>query len=158
MLDLTYIKHCFLDFDDTLCVHLVHDRVHLDWFTAMFNRDVSFYSDKDFVPLPGMLEFLQTLQTNGVVVYGLTWTDYSFVASTKKLWVDKKYPGLVKDVIGTASREGKVEFLTDYQHMFGCYRDEILLVDDLYTTVNEARDAGFQVMSASEVAARYGRR
>lgn len=155
-LDLSIVKYAFLDFDDTLCVWTEHDKDHERWFKYMFREDPSYFAERKCYPLPGMDEMLRELNGNGVVCYGLSWMEYSFIAEAKTKWVHSVYgKSAVRYVIGTSSREGKIEFLKDFCTLGMVNRKEILLVEGHPITLNEARDEGFQIMSAAEVTVRY---
>lgn len=155
MFDPSTLKYVFIDYDDTLCVHMRDKRGSSTWFKAMFTGDVNFYGEPDFCKLPGMERFLGKLKAYGCDVYGLTWADYSFTVDVKNAWVQKNYPGKIKSTIGVGCREKKVIFITEFMKMVECRPDEILVVDDHPDTLSEALDVGFQAMSASEVCGRF---
>ena len=147
-------KAVFIDFDDTLCVRLVHEG-NPEYYKKMLVGDRNYYINESvFMPGVGCRNLLRKLRT--VDVYCLTWADSDIAKTSMQAFIDFYFCGMVKDTIVTGTREGKVKFLEMYANANDIRHEDILLVDDYPDTRREAFNKGFGIMSASEVAVRYG--
>lgn len=146
-------KAVFIDFDDTLCVRLVHEG-NPEYYKKMLIGDKNYYiNEAVFMPGVGCRNLLRKLRTADV--YCLTWADSDIVKTPKKAFIDFYFCGMIKDIIITGTREGKVKFMEMYADVNDIKHEDILLVDDHPDTRREAFNKGFGIMSASEVAVRY---
>lgn len=147
-------KAVFIDFDDTLCVRLVHEG-NPEYYRRMLNEDSSYYLDTEvFRPGVGCRKLLERLQHADA--YCLTWADSDIGILPKQAFIDLYFAGLIKSTVVTGTREGKVKFMERYAKTCHINHKDILLVDDHPDTRREAFTSGFEIMSASEVAVRYG--
>ena len=65
--------------------------------------------------------------------------------------VDKNFPGEFKKTICTATPEEKIRVMQVYASVFGLEPEEILFVDDLWSTIVMAKRTGFVVMTPQEI-------
>lgn len=151
---LTEYKAVFIDFDDTLCVRLVHEG-NPEYYKKMLVGDRNYYINESvFIPGVGCRNLLRKLRT--VDVYCLTCADSDIAKTSMKAFIDFYFCGMVKDTVITGTREGKIKFMEMYADANDIKHEDILLVDDHPDTRREAFNKGFGIMSASEVAVRYG--
>ena len=156
-LDLTRYKVAFIDFDDTLCVHLNH-RTWSDWWMNCFNGSAENYLDPNNCAKDvGMQELLDRLRLIGMNVICLTWSDTSLVVVPKKKWIDASYgAGKVDMVIAVSSIAYKLEFMDQYRDRMGLSASEILVIDDHPDVNNGALSRRYTIITPQEIAVRFG--
>lgn len=151
---LSEYEAAFVDYDDTLCVRLLHEG-NPEYYKKMLSGDRNYYiNEAVFMPGVGCRKLLHELKHSKVIC--LTWATTDIVKIPKQAFLDYYFNGLVDDMVITGTREGKVKFMEIYAETYGIKHENILLVDDHPETRNEAFNKGFGIMSASEVAIRYG--
>lgn len=147
MRDLSGIKAVFFDFDDTLAIQ-DHEFEIVNYWEKVWAQPDNVY-DESVMPNEGIRLFLEEL--SGVAKYCITWADNSLVVEVKQAWLDKNFPGEFKKTICTATPEEKIRVMQVYASVFGLEPEEILFVDDLWSTIVMAKKAGFVVMTPQEI-------
>ena len=147
MLYFSSIRAVFVDFDDTLCVHLT-DRNHFDdydeWLRAMITSDLRFYLNKEkYAVQEEVRDFCKKLKEKGALCAVITWNSSNIVYKPKKNFVDTYCPGLFDNLYITGSREGKLKLIENYCKIYDLKPYEVLVIDDHPETGNEMRNAGF---------------
>lgn len=154
----TNIKVAFLDFDDTLCIHLNKQRNKDEWFKAQVNQDLNYYlNEKKYRPMIGMNYLIHKLEDLKIPTFGLTCTEYSTVESLKLNFVHHYYGNYIQKMICTATKEFKIKFIENYCNLKNIRLDNVLLVDDNSITIHLAMDAGINIRTPQEICACYGR-
>lgn len=151
------IKYAFFDFDDTLCIHTKHmnpNESRKNWINALFNNKYDYYFN-DCKPSRHMKNLLEELKKKNVPSFCLTWGEHSGWVKPKKAFIDARYPGCIKEVIVTSSREAKIEYIKLFAEAMKCDLNEILLVEDHPDTLNLALKEGISSMSAMETTVLY---
>lgn len=160
MLDLDKINVAFLDFDDTLCIHLNHNNNNNDdWFKAQIYDKIDYYLDENkFAPSPGMKTLIKELEKRNIPVFGLTMTDYGTVEPLKLKFVHHYYGDYIKKMICTSSKELKIRFIKKYCDELRIYHlDRALLVDNNTDTIHMAMNAGINIRTPQEISVYYAK-
>lgn len=159
MLDLQNIKVAFLDFDDTLCIHLSHLRIYNDWFQAQITDNKKYYLNRDlFAPQPGMKTLIQKLEQNNIPTFGLTMTEYSTVEPLKLAFVHHYYGNYMKKMICTSTKEHKISFIKRYCELYNFDSlKNVLLVDNNTDTIHMAMDAGIDIRTPQEISVYFAK-
>lgn len=159
MLNLDNTKVAFLDFDDTLCIHLSHLRNYDDWFKAQITDDKEYYLDKDkFAPSLGMRSLIKELEKRDIPLYGLTMTDYGTVEPLKLAFVHHYYGTHMKKMVCTSSKENKITFIKRYCEQFNISKmQNVLLVDNNTDTIHMAMAEEIDIRTPQEIAVYYAR-
>lgn len=140
----------FIDFDDTLCVRMVHEG-NPEFYRKMFKKDPNYYLDTyTFEIGVGCRRLLESLKDSKVIC--LTYAESDIVREAKQHFLDARFPGKFDDMIIIGTREGKVRLMNQYADAFKLKHSDILLIDDHPDTRREAFNDGFGIMSASEMA------
>ena len=84
----------------------------------------------------------------------ITWVADSIMLPAKKQWLDKYYPGLISDVVGTSSPGRKTQTMRLIAESRKLRPSECLIIDDKYDTVAQAIEAGYRGMTTVEVMTR----
>lgn len=155
-LDLSNIKVVFIDFDDSLCIHLNH-ATWLDWFSnCVFGNGDIYLTDGKCAPMPGMAEFIKDCIEANTTRICLTWAFADFVSEPKKKFINYHYGDNAIDklyCIGT--REYKVEFIREYCLNLGLKPWNVLIVEDHPETEEEAILEGYTIVTPQEISVRY---
>lgn len=151
MVNLNSIKTVFVDFDDTLCVHLrsnTEELKHEDWIRDMVRGNKDWYLDSArHVDVPAMRDYLKLCNSANIPVICVSWSTTSLAYNAKIKFLDKKYPGLVERFVLVGSREAKLQLLDNWCKSMGFAKSEILLIDDHPDTQYEVRAAGYNSCS-----------
>lgn len=143
---LSNIKVAFVDFDDTLYIwdNLCQEVNEPEMDKTGVRKAVAGdYSFKRCRLNTALVEKLRKLKENGVKLYCLTWVDTSLGAELKQKRIDLDCPELEMKVIGAGRREVKVEVMREVASHMVIKANQVLLIDDLYITNEEARKANF---------------
>lgn len=155
------IKLIFFDFDDTLFVHYAAHRFGDDdeVMRAILSEEAilpgSGYRVYENLGIanPLMKRFVEEDAKN-IDKLCITWVADSIMVPAKKQWLDKYYPGLISDVIGTSSPERKMQTMQLIAESRKLRLSECLIIDDRYDTVAQAIEAGYRGMTTVEVMTR----
>ena len=143
-------KAIFFDFDDTLCVR-IRRKGNPKFYQEMFNKNKEYYLNEDvFRVSVGSQRMIQSV--HNCKIFCLTRGDSNIVYTSKKAFLDTHYPDKFDDLFIVGTLEGKIELMTEYAKAFGIPQDKILLVDDHPDVRLLAYNAGFGIMSATEMA------
>ncbi len=158
MLDLKNIEVAFLDYDDTLCIHLTHLRNYDRWFEAQILEDKKYYLDKNlYAPQPGMKTLIQKLEENKIPTFGLTMTEYSTVEPLKLEFTHYYYGNHIKKMICTSTKEHKISFIKNYCDFYNIDLKNALLVDNNTDTIHMAMDAGINIRTPQEISVYFAK-
>ena len=106
----------------------------------------------------GMFNIIEYLHSKGVKVYGLTECTNSFEYNSKYNRLRECYPGVFNhhgDLISIDSRHKKILIMQMIAKRDNLNPEEIMFIDDSYTEVMEAFDAGFFSMHTTEALERF---
>lgn len=145
MIKLDNIKHIFVDFDDTLVIHDHNSHIYeknKSIKDAILGNDAYPYS----VPNKAVITLLRNAEKEQIEIHVLSWVNISLETKVKEEYCHRHFPGLVSDVIGTASPE-KTEFMLAFAEAKGIRPENIMFIDDRIDTLRSAKDAGFVVYS-----------
>ena len=104
MIKLDNIKHIFVDFDDTLVIHDHNSHIYeknKSIKDAILGNDAYPYS----VPNKAVITLLRNAEKEQIEIHVLSWVNTSLETKVKEEYCHRHFPGLVSDVIGTASPE-----------------------------------------------------
>lgn len=154
-LDLNNIKLIVLDYDDTLCIHL-HNGVirpsEQDWDDLTKEAKENTYLDLvPCGPNKALKLFLDTYFEK-TEKHLLTWADTKRLIPARKAFIEKYYDTehFTKYEV-VPDRQDKLRYLFAIAEYRGLGKNEILLVEDHPSTLIEARNAGFMVISTAEI-------
>ena len=155
------IKLIFFDFEDTLFVHYAAHRFGDDdeVMRAILSEEAilpgSGYRvyENLGVANPLLKRFVEEDAKN-IDKMCITWVADSIMLPAKKQWLDKYYPGLISDVVGTSSPSRKIQTMQLIVESRKLQPHEVLFVDDKYDTVAQAIEAGYRGMTTVEVMTR----
>lgn len=149
MIDLSKVKVVLYDFDDTLCIH----KNHQCFDANTYNTDILLYGPETFKmckPNSAMKEFMNLCKSKNIR-QGLASHVLSVKhADAKNKWVKKEY-GIELEDYCVGHAEGKVEMMNAIHSAYGYSKDEILIIDDLYPTLEKAANEGFQACTPMEI-------
>lgn len=152
MINFEKLKIALFDFDDTLAVHSIHvtesveDR--LQYNTLVLQKDLNAWSG--CMPNDHLKSFILKCQKNGIRIGLISVTTSYPHMVMKQRWVEQNY-GMVLENYCVCSAAEKVHMLEAISKAFRFNLNEILIVDDLWSTLESAADAGFQSASPIEV-------
>ena len=136
-------RHIFVDFDSTLYLwDNGPERKSIEstvWNARQLSRQGDAYDPSNINHL-----LVAYLEQSGAEAHLLTWVDFSFEAESKFNFINRHYPGLLADYIGTKSNEDKVRLLEAYEHA-GNPKEAMLVIDDNFNVVRSCRERGFDV-------------
>lgn len=155
------IKLIFFDYDDTLFVHYAANRFGDDdkIMRAILSEEAilpgSGYRvyENLGVANPLIKQFVEEDAKN-IDKLCITWVADSIMLPPKKQWLDKYYPGLISDVVGTSSPSRKIQTMRLIAESRKLQPREVLFVDDKYDIVAQAIEAGYRGMTTVEVMTR----
>lgn len=155
------IKLIFFDFDDTLFVHYAAHRFGDDdeVMRAILSEEAilpgSGYRVYENLGIanPLIKRFVEEDAKN-IDKLCITWVADSIMLPAKKQWLDKYYPGLISDVVGTSSPRRKMQTMQLIAESRKLRPSECLIIDDKYDTVAQAIEAGYRGMTTVEVMTR----
>lgn len=138
-------KLFFVDFDDTFFIHEHRD---LTYYQRVIENPDTVY-DGYASPNLALIKFLQ--DHPDIPIYCLTWASLSLAALPKQACFEKHLPGRQILTITTATPADKIKAMELIADMKGISYDNVLLIDDLYTTNEMAREAGFMAITPQRV-------
>lgn len=155
------IKLIFFDFDDTLFVHYAAHRFGDDdeIMRAILSEEAilpgSGYRVYEHLGIanPLLKRFVEEDAKN-IDKMCITWVADSIMLPAKEQWLDKYYPGLISDVVGTSSPGRKMQTIRLIAGSRKLRPSECLIIDDKYDTVAQAIEAGYRGMTTVEVMTR----
>lgn len=134
------VKVLVVDFDDTLYMHggrIWSDKEN----TRRVIKGEDIYSRS---VIPGyMRDLIARAVEQNIPIYCVSWVLDSLWVDTKQDKIDKDFGKDVIKVIGSSTPEHKIDILQSLAEKHDCARYELLFVDDLYSTWQEASMAGF---------------
>lgn len=154
-LDLDNIKLIVLDYDDTLCIH-IHNGVtrpsEQDWDNLTKEAKENTYLDLvPCVPNKALKLFLDTYFEK-TEKHLLTWANTKRLIPARKAFIKKYYDTEYFTKYEIAhTREAKLKYLLAVAEYRDLDKNEILLIEDHPSTLDEARDAGFMAISTAEI-------
>ena len=168
---LAKIKALFADVDNTLlCIKLydnagkndkengkriVGRKEYNDWLRYNINNNAYIHCTAP----RGLSNLVKLLGEKGARVYGLTECSNSFEYNSKFHRLQECYEGRFlhhSELISVDDRHKKILVMKMIAERDGLLPEEIMFVDDSYTEVMEAFDAGFFSMHTTEVQERFG--
>ena len=157
-IDLSSVKLVFCDYDDTACIHLCVGvcRPTQDEWLDLFNKDME-NTYTELIPcVPNVaLKWFLSSHLKNIPKKILTWSDNTGLKNARKTFVDKYYPGEFDNVIISPARESKTICMSVLAQELELSNDEILIIEDHPSTLNEAKAAGFLAVSTAEINALY---
>ena len=154
MIDLEKVKLAIFDFDDTLPIHTNHRPFTAeqaeDYHTRVLSGDITVW-DSCLVS-DAMYDFVTMCLDKGIRTGLMSATDSYVHMVLKHDWVLLKY-GVDMENFCVGSSDRKAPMLEYIAKANNLDNNEILLVDDLYSTLESASNLGFQCASPIEVAA-----
>lgn len=152
MINFEKLKVVIFDFDDTLAIHSDHAFPEREQFQEnvmkVLQDDYTVFNDCS--PNDFMKEFMELCSTKDLHLGLVSHCESSKIAKMKCEWVLRNYGHALENYC-VSSREMKLVTLRSLAEMLHCKADEILIVDDLYTTLDEAASAGFQAATPMEI-------
>ena len=106
----------------------------------------------------GMKNLITQLHNDGVKIYGLTECSNSFEYNSKYNRLREVYDGVFThhgDLISIDTRKNKVKIMKMIAERENLSLDEIMFVDDSYSEIMEAFDAGIFAMHTTEAIERF---
>lgn len=154
----TNVKVAFLDFDDSICIHINKKRIYENWFEAQVKHDLNYYLNKEkYLPMPGIKYLLKRLEKLNIPTFGLTCTEYSTVAPLKLNFVHYYYGNHMQEMICVGKKKSKIEFIKNYCKVHNISVENVLLIDDNNKIIHFAIDAGINIRTPQEICACYGK-
>lgn len=157
--NLSKYKLVLFDFDDTLCIHTTHSSVSTDDTTISDNVAYKYSvltqgidTWKNCKRNAQMAKFINLCIEAGAKLGLISHTDGAFDANKKIEWVKRQYGPISLDNYCVGTREQKLLIAHALCNVLHCKPCEILMVDDIYTTLNEFEKAGFDAATPMEVA------
>ena len=154
MIDLDRVKLAIFDFDDTLAIRTDHRAFTADqvkcYHKNVVSGDITVWDS--CIVSDAMHDFI-TMCVNKGIRTGLMSATESYIHMTLKHdWVLLKY-GVDMENFCVGRIEHKASMLEYIAQANNLSNNEILLIDDLYSTLASASNLGFQCASPIEVAA-----
>lgn len=154
-------KLIFFDYDDTLFVHYAANRFGDDdkVMRAILSEEAilpgSGYRVYENLGIanPLLKRFVEEDAKN-IDKMCIAWVADSIMLPAKKQWLDKYYPGLISDVVGTSSPGRKMQTMRLIAESRKLRPSECLIIDDKYDTVAQAIEEEFRGMTTVEVMTR----
>lgn len=147
MLDLDHIKVVLFDFDDTLCIHTKrpqNTRSNVEYDASILRGENPW--ENDGIPSREMAAFIKMCVERNIHMGMISATGGSLSSRAKVEWVKSHYDVALNDYsVNHPAR--KVEELQSLAEYFHCERSEILLVDDLHSTLDAVASEGFLACS-----------
>ena len=151
MINLNNVKIVLYDFDHTLCIHSYHDCSNDT--THEYNIEVLLHGKdawSDCKLNMHMKKFIEECNKRGIR-QGLISATHSYKhASAKNDWVKTNY-GIELENFCVATADDKIEMMNSIADAYKYSRDEILIVDDYWYTLEKAANNYFQACSPMEV-------
>lgn len=156
--DLGSVKLVVCDYDDTACIHLSIGlrRPTQDEWLDLFKKDKE-NTYTELIPCVHnvALKWFLSNYFKGIPKSILTWSDNISLRNARKAFVDKYYPGEFNSILISSTREGKTACMSVLAQELELSNDEILIIEDHPSTLNEAKSAGFLAVSTAEINALY---
>lgn len=152
MFDISQISMVLFDFDDTLCIHSIRGSwTNQDTKRYVTNAIKNNASDYDYsIPNTQMRLFIQYCIDHNIEMGLLSHVQTIPEARRKINWVKDAYNVSLTDY-SVGSRENKIPMLRCIADAKNIFHSEILLVDDMVLTLDEAADADFQTATPMEI-------
>lgn len=157
------IRVLFADVDNTLLCLKMYDnngkRIvgrldYKDWLQYNINNNAYI----NCTAPKGVYNLVQQLHKQGAKIYGLSECTNSFEYNSKYNRLHECYPGVFEhhgDLISIDDRHKKVLIMKMIAERDGLAMDEIMFIDDSYSEIMEAFDAGIFSMHTTEVMERF---
>ena len=134
------VKVLVVDFDDTLYMH--GGRI---WNDKERTRRV--VNGEDIYSHSVIPYYMRNLITKAILqkipIYCVSWVVDSLWVDAKQAKIDKDFGKNIIKVIGSSTPEHKINILQSLVEKHDCAKYELLFVDDLYSTWQEASINGF---------------
>lgn len=151
MINFEQLKFVLFDFDETLCIHTNHvswdKEDQLKYESSLILGE---YTWKNSRPNNHMLNFMNICKESNIKMGFISHVDSYTQAKEKFKWIRNAY-GLELENFCVGKREYKVETLKAISKAYNLPVHSILIVDDLYITLEEAANSGFQAATPMEV-------
>lgn len=157
------IKVAFLDIDNSLLLLKMYDengkRIigrldYKDWLQYNINNNAYINCQAP----TGVYNLVQQLHEQGTKIYALSECTNSFEYNSKYNRLHECYPGVFEhhgEVISIDDRHKKVLIMKMIAERDGLAMNEIMFIDDSYSEIMEAFDAGIFSMHTTEVMERF---
>lgn len=149
MIKIEKLKFVLYDFDDTLCIHQRHRTLDEQTYNKnilLLGKDTFEYCESN----KQIKNFIKICEKKGIAQGLISATTSCKDAEAKRNWVAEKYDIYLNNY-SVGSRKQKVAMLQAICDAYGLYPQEILLIDDMWETLAEAEDAGFQACTPMEI-------
>lgn len=156
--DLGSVKLVVCDYDDTACIHLsigVRRPTQDEWLDLFKKDKENTYTELIPCVYNVALKWFLSTYFKGIPKSILTWSDNISLRNARKAFVDKYYPGEFNSILISSTREGKTSCMSVLAQELELSNDEILIIEDHPSTLNEAKAAGFLAVSTAEINALY---
>lgn len=156
--DLGSVKLVVCDYDDTVCIHLsigVRRPTQVEWLDLFKKDKENTYTELIPCVHNVALKWFLSNYFKGIPKSILTWSDNISLRNARKAFVDKYYPGEFNNILISSTREGKTSCMSVLAQELELSNDEILIIEDHPSTLNEAKAAGFLAVSTAEINALY---
>ena len=151
MIDLKNLKLVLYDFDDTLCIHKYHedndDLDHLYNINILVGGSEAFNDGsislfmKKFIDVCSRMNIRQ-----GLISASLSYKHFE----AKNEWVRRNYDIQLENFC-VGSARGKIDMITAIADAYCFDKNEILIVDDFWETLEKAANLGFQACTPMEI-------
>ena len=159
-LNLSKIKVAIFDFDNTLAIHKDQNYLKkrrssedkfLDYYLNAYLNQNSFYESIEECNISNdILTLINILRKNGVKLYCLTGTKFSFHINAKENFVHKNYGNDI-EIFAVGNQQFKLSATKIISKINKCGLDEILFVDDLVENVDMLNNAGIKAIVSADV-------
>ena len=144
------IKLALFDFDDTLCIHTKHTNDYETiYYKAMLSGNADYWTKQGFETNPQMKELLKICKEAGMTMGLISAVSIARSAELKVQWVMDNY-GYKLNNYCVSTAKTKITAIKILSNLLKLKPDEILFVDDLYSTVMEAAELGVYAISPLE--------
>lgn len=146
MLKLEKIRAVFFDFDDTLCIHSLHE----DWkYQFNQNTTIDIFDHFGCKPNEQMKKFVEILVNLNVEMHLISASEEN-VRPVKLKWVKEHYGVNMIDSC-TLFHADKANKMKEYCRINNIQCGELLFVDDIYCNLKDATKIGIQACSPMEI-------
>lgn len=148
MLNLENLKLVIYDFDETLCIHTNRKSgLDIDYDSQVVAGKSAWDTCN---PNKSMKQFIDICKKRGIT-QGLISATLSYQhMHLKNEWVKENYDIELENYC-VGHPEDKIKMLRALSVGLGLNKDEILIVDDMYSTLSSAANEGFQSATPMEV-------
>lgn len=151
MIDLDKVKYVLFDFDDTLCIHTVRNELFstTERYAELFAEEPETWATSQ--PNTQMSGFIQELKKRNIPMGLCSAVDCYKHSENKVKWVCREYGIEHLDNYCCGSAEDKIKVMLAMTSQLNLKPENILIVDDYWSTIYRAGREGFQSAAPMEV-------